>query len=66
MLYIIRVGDVIGSWRGEQAVKLQPSAARQGQVQGGGCTEQEPGSPLIQAQDRGELGVEADNPNTVR
>lgn len=35
MLYIIRADDVIGSRRGEQAVKLQPSAARQSQVQGG-------------------------------
>lgn len=34
-LYIIRQDDVIGSWRGEQTAKLQPSAARQSPVQGG-------------------------------
>jgi len=33
--YIIRRDDVIGRLRGEQAVKLQPSAAKQSQVQAG-------------------------------
>lgn len=69
VLYIIRVGDVIGSWRGEQAVKLQPSAARHSQVQGG-AAQSKSQAPLwyrLRTEDLGgELGVEVDNPDTVR
>lgn len=75
MLYIIRVGDVIG--RGEESrasceiaalcSQAEPSARR-------GCTEQEPGSKMRGAQDQGSgglglegsWGVETDNPITVR
>lgn len=57
-LYIIRQDDVIGSWRGEQTAKLQPSAARQSPVQGGSAQTKRQAPPRERLRTEG-LGAQA-------